>query len=283
MSASTTSKRLVVHCQSRRSKFLQGLQYAADDPSFMAVREVEGNKILTSENCEQFGECRELVLGSMRSILADMKGQQGKDFNGFEKLRYLMGYSAARASRMKGCCTIGLRIVHAYDSLLHCRPTHVMPVRKCVSWIDGKFDFGEKSVILVEADRKWSKAPELVSLHMLLLRLGRHTFLEPLLRVPLKDIPTKIVELAEEQPPENDDVGRIQIYGSTWPKILKEFEKRFAKKKFSTTFYLGKPDANDGGLMEDGIDTLCEQITGKDLYDEMDQRSYNYDDREDDY
>jgi hypothetical protein len=286
MSANTASNSYIVHCSSAFSKFTETLNYASCEPNYLPLKSTHAKILYTDSEFERFATCREAAIGGMRKILADKKEQERQQFNGFDRLHYLIGYSKNRANYMERCCTVGLKLARGFDRMIGCRPTHVFPVSTIHSNMTGRDNVLKTTLIsYIEADRKWAKAPALTSLHMLLIRLGIEEALNPVLKTSLESIPNKIIELAEKELRKcrrddynEEDLYRVLIYGPIWIKILKDYDKHFGKKKFSTTFELQSSTAPEGGLYEDGIDCMCEDMTRIDLFDESERLRMKYED-----
>jgi len=217
--------------------------------------------------------------------LSEKKEAEGKNFTGFSRLNYVVGFSTKNQDEYNGCRTIGIRILHAFERILACRPSHAFPIENIKSPRDGKGGIKGALLFLVSSDKPWVKSPEMLSLHLLLLRLGSYKCFSVLKHTPLNDIPEKMKSIADKirGEEEEEDIARVVIHTDAWIKVLKEYEKRFGKKKFTTTFQLDRDDADSGTLWEDGIDVQAEQISGKEVYDYIDSREdeYSWDDEDD--
>jgi len=270
MSANT---KLVLKSDATKDNLLGNLQYTSGMPSFLPVKNVEKGIITLHQNFQRFADCREILVGETRAILADKKDQEGKNFTGFSRLRYLAGFCVRDQEAVERCHTIGMRIVRTFDRVLKCRPTHIYSVSE-VHTAGGRRDLKSAIIFLLEADKPWSKSPAMVSLHSLLFRLGANKIFNPIRDIPYANIPEKMISLAEKCKEPTDDLARVVLYTKAWVKFLKSYNKDLAKKKFTTTFLLDRDDADSGTVYDDGIDVVTEEMTGESIEDYIDKKEY---------
>jgi hypothetical protein len=286
MSVSSNSKKFTLDIIESRGKLLENLRYGSTQAAFLPAKSVNNNIIYTEGRFQRFHDCREIIIGEIRSLLAEKREIEGKNFTGFPRLNYVVGFSARNKNESDRCQTIGMRILHAFEKILACRPSHAFAIDTIKSARDGKSGVKNAILFLVSADKPWVKSPEMLSLHLLLLRLSTHECFSVLKHTPLGDIPNKMKSVAEKVKTKDEDIARVVLHTDAWVKILKEYDKRFGKKKFTTTFLLDHDGAESGALWEDGIDVPSEKISGKDIYDYIDNRNdydedYYYDEDDD--
>jgi hypothetical protein len=285
MSVNANYKKFTLDISESRGRLLENLRYASSQAAFLPVKFINNDIIYTENRFQRFQSCREILIGEVRALLAEKKEVEGGKFTGFSRLNYVVGFSVKNSDEFNGCRTIGIRILHAFERILSCRPSHAFPIENIKSPRDGKSGIKGALMFLVSADKPWVKSPEMLSLHLLLLRLGSYKCFSVLKHTTLSDIPEKMKSIAEKMKggEEEEDIARVVIHTDAWIKILKEYEKRFGKKKFTTAFQLDKDDADSGTLWEDGIDVPAEEISGKEVFDYIDSREDEYSwDNEDD-
>lgn len=258
MSGNMSSKELVLDTKDSFRNFVDCFQYGNESPRYGIVYSVDshGNPVM-HEDHNEISDCREIAIGNLRGCIGEKKRKEGTKFSGADKLRYIVGFSLGNKVSAEGCSVIGVKIARAYDSILKCRPTTAQRITHA-SYASGHKKVPVEKMLLyyIEADKPWVKSPDLASLHMLLIRIGRFKSLAGLKSVAVSKIPEVLPKTIGGTSVDGD---RVKTYHKVWIQILKEYEQRFSKKKFSTTYDLNNGDPLDNYMWEDGIDALCDK------------------------
>jgi hypothetical protein len=260
MSGNIASKELVLDTKDSSRNFVDCFQYGNELPRYGIVYSLDknGNPVM-HEDHNEISDCREIAIGNLRGCIGEKKRAEGIKFTGADKLRYIIGFSTGNKVSAEGCAGIGVKIARAYDHILKCKPTTSQRITH-LSYSSGqkKVPIGRMILYYIEADKPWVKSPDLASLHMLLIRLGRFKSVADLKSIPVSKIPEALPKSVSASSVDGD---RVKTYHKAWIQILKEYDKMFARKKFSTTYDLDNGDPLDNYMWEDGIDALCEKET----------------------
>jgi len=237
--------------------FVDCFQYGNELPRYGIVYSLNknGNPVM-HEDHNEISDCREIAIGNLRGCIGEKKRREGTKFTGADKLRYIIGFSKSNKESADGCSSVGVKIARAYDSILKCRPTVAQQITHITCSSTKKTPVDRMILYYIEADKPWVKSPDLASLHMLLIRLGRFKSAANLKSVPVSKIPEALPKSVSASSVDGD---RVKTYHKDWIQILKQYDKMFAKKKFSTTYDLDNGDPLDNYMWEDGIDTLCKK------------------------
>jgi hypothetical protein len=258
MSANTSVKGKALKLGIPLEDFWHTFRYGSEIPRFGIIYGVDtrGTLVVHPDHGEISG-CREIIIGILRGAIGERKLKEGSKFNGIDKLRYFIGFNSENKDAAAGCSTIGVKIARAYDNILKCRPTTSQPITRLINENGNEEKTSELILHYIEADLPWAKSPVLVSLHMLLIRLGRFKSLAGLKSQPLNKIPALLPKIVDWK---SSDGNRVKHDHKLWIEILKDYSKLFQKKKFSTTYDLGASDVTEDYMWEYGIDAFCRKL-----------------------
>lgn len=209
-----------------------------------------------------FHTCREGLVGNMRDSIMGNSSTAIKT----DKMRMLFRWTLGKnrthdEAEHREWLNRGLSVLHAYERFAG------WPLTKVYSLDCGKkFDYVKTYYFL--SSRRWIKASYLVSLYILMVRLGRNSDLSGFkgaagfekLANGLMNKYTAANGGWNKLPASfNSDVGWLRLTLPYWGVVLKGYPEMFRKMK--VTHYWSHDRINDSGGASEGIAYLCDGST----------------------
>lgn len=244
-----------------RKEEIADVAYSFEKMEFAHASAVKNGTVIP---CVCFESCREAVCGTLRDQLMGTKGWHCHEIP-LDKVRLVLYFRhpgitvngakasyAATQERFRRVVFAGVKLVNAYESKLGWPLTKMYKV-KCTEKVPAKNTF-----FYTVGSRRWIKAPALLSLYLLLLRLGHHHVIQ---KKAFRTYGTayKTLKAACKRGSLPTDLSYFKTHGDQWMLILKNYERLF-KNRTMTDLYIPSQRYNNEYFHE-GINTLCDNDT----------------------
>lgn len=230
--------------------------YSFEKMEFAYASAVENNAVMP---CTPFEGCRESVTGLLRDQLMGTKQWDCHEIP-LNKARFLLYFRhpgekvnrSAAQERFRKVVFAGVKLANAYESKLGWPLTKMYKV-EIIQKISTKNTF-----FYIVGSRRWIKAPALLSLYLLLIRLGHHHVIQ---KKAFKTYDTAFETLKTicKRGSLPTDLFYFKMHGDQWMLVLENYNKLFKKRTIKDLYRPAKQYNNN--YFPEGINTLCDGNT----------------------
>jgi hypothetical protein len=205
-----------------------------------------------------FDSCREAVCSNIRDQIGHV--DLGEVFDKTRLILYFRGHKHRKKpyynklhAEFERTITVGTKLVNLYEKELGWPLTKIYPLENDVS--------RRHIFYYVVGSKRWIKAPALLSLYMLLFRLGHLTHMSRKFSGRFSTFNGAMRSLNELASKKHvtGDLSYFKEHKDYWMFLLSNYKRLFGKRDMSD---LWQPKQSyGGGLFSEGINTLCDHDT----------------------